>query len=157
MILKKEMKKLSSNIILNLLNNENLTIAKNEILQINEESSAYGLILSSKDVEEVIKSRGYSLKTYGRIDLNMDITKKLIKKLYTSPYTQKDDYVELINDLQDIFYYLKNETLDEISDNEIIDIISEFYEKSSGRIDHVQNLAEKFGEDYRWNRESRNE
>ncbi len=108
-------------------------------------------------MEEVIKSRGYSLKTYGRIDLNMDITKKLIKKLYTSPYTQKDDYVELINDLQDIFYYLKNETLDEISDNEIIDIISEFYEKSSGRIDHVQNLAEKFGEDYRWNRESRNE
>ncbi|WP_322395597.1 DUF6323 family protein, partial [Clostridium perfringens] len=101
--------------------------------------------------------RGYSLKTYGRIDLNMDVTKKLINKIYTSQYTDKDDYVEIINDLQDIFYYFKNETLDEISDHEIIDIIVEFYEKTSGRIDNVQNLTEKFALDYRLGRVSENE
>ena len=63
----------------------------------------------------------------------------------------------MINDLQDIFYYLKNETLDEISDNEILDKISEFYEKTSGRIDNVQNLAEKFANDYRLKRLNRDE
>ena len=66
----------------------------------------------------------------------MDVTKKIINKIYISQYTDKDDYVEIINDLQDIFYYLKNETLDKISDNEIIDIIGEFYEETSGRIDN---------------------
>ena len=148
---------LTHNIILSFLNNNNLIAIKNQILEINDKSVDYGLVLSPKDVEEVIKSRKDSLKTYGRIDLNMDITEKIMEILYTSQYTDKDDYPELINDLQDIFYYLKNETLDEISDNEILDKISEFYEKTSGRIDNVQNLAEKFANDYRLKRVSRDE
>ena len=144
--------KLTKNIILSSLQDKSMNIVKNEILKINEESSVYGLILTSENVEEIIKSRGYSLKTYGRIDLNMDVTKKIINKIYISQYTDKDDYVEIINDLQDIFYYLKNETLDKISDNEIIDIIGEFYEETSGRIDNVQNLAEKYALDFRLGR-----
>lgn len=143
---------MTNNIILSSLQNEAMIVAKNEILKINEESSAYGLILTPENVEEIIKSRNYSLKTYGRIDLNMDVTKKIINKIYTSQYTDKDDYVEVINDLQDVFYYLKNETLDKISDNEIIDIISDFYEKTSGRIDNIQNLVEKFALDFRLER-----
>ena len=148
---------LTHNIILSFLNNNNLIAIKNQILEINDKSVDYGLVLSPKDVEEVIKSRKDSLKTYGRIDLNMDITEKIMEILYTSQYTDKDDYLELISDLEDIFYYLKNETLDEISDNEILDKISEFYEKTSGRIDNVQNLAEKFANDYRLKRVSRDE
>ena len=143
---------LSSNIILSSLNNKNLVVVKNEILKINEDSALYGLTLSSKDIEDVVKYRGESLKTYGRIELNIDVTKKIMEKLYTSQYTNKEDYVEKINDIQDIFYYLKNETLDEISDNEIMDIISEFYEKSNGEIGNVQNLVEKFALDYRLSR-----
>lgn len=148
---------MTHNIILSFLNNNNLIAIKNQILEINDKSVDYGLVLSPKDVEEVIKSRKDSLKTYGRIDLNMDITEKIMEILYTSQYTDKDDYLELINDLQDIFYYLKNETLDEISDNEILDKISEFYEKTSGRIDNVQNLSEKFANDYRLKRLNRDE
>ena len=143
---------MTKNIILSSLQDKSMNIVKNEILKINEESSVYGLILTSENVEGIIKSRGYSLKTYGRIDLNMDATKKIINKIYISQYTDKDDYVEIINDLQDIFYYLKNETLDKISDNEIIDIIGEFYEETSGRIDNVQNLAEKYALDFRLGR-----
>ncbi len=148
---------MTKNIILSSIQNKSIIVAKNELLKINDESSAYGLILTPQDVEEIIKSRGYSLKNYGRIDLNMDVTKKLINKIYTSQYTDKDDYVEIINDLQDIFYYLKNETLDEISDNEIIDIIVEFYEKTSGRIDNIQNLTEKFALEYKLGRISEDE
>jgi len=151
------MVKLTKYIILSSIQNKSIIVAKNELLKINDESSAYGLILTPQDVEEIIKSRGYSLKNYGRIDLNMDVTKKLINKIYTSQYTDKDDYVEIINDLQDIFYYLKNETLDEISDNEIIDIIVEFYEKTSGRIENIQNLTEKFALEYKLGRISEDE
>ena len=150
--MKKQMVKLTNNIILRSLQKNAMIAAKNDILKINDQSSVYGLTLTHDDVEEVIKSRGYSLKTYGRIDLNMDATKKIINKIYTSQYTDKDDYVEVINELQDVFYYLKNETLDKISDDEIIDLIGEFYEKSSGRIDNIENLAEKFAMDFKCKR-----
>ncbi|MCR1823644.1 DUF6323 family protein, partial [Terrisporobacter muris] len=82
---------MTKNIILSSLQDKSMNIVKNEILKINEESSVYGLILTSENVEEIIKSRGYSLKTYGRIDLNMDATKKIINKIYISQYTDKED------------------------------------------------------------------
>ena len=139
-----------SPIILSSLNSNLETIQKNEILKINSESEQYGLSLNQEDVEEIIKSRNHTLQSYGRIDLNINVTKQLIEGLYTSQYTDKDDYVELINDLQEIFYYLKNETLDEISDIELLERIDEFYNECSGRIDNVQNSAEKFAQEHRW-------
>ena len=108
--MKKEMVKLTNNIILRSLQKNAMIAAKNEILKINDQSSVYGLTLTPDDVEEVI------------------------------------------NELQDVFYYLKNETLDKISDDEIIDLIGEFYEKSSGRIDNIENLAEKFAMDFKCKR-----
>jgi hypothetical protein len=144
---------MTSSIILSSLNSSLNTIQKNEILQMNSESEQYGLSLSQDDVEEIIKSRNHTLQSYGRIDLNINVTKQLIENLYISQYADKDDYVELINDLQDIFYYLKNETLDEISDIEILEIIDEFYNGCSGRIDNVQNKVEKFAQDYKWGKD----
>ena len=112
---------MAENIILSSLNNSMINIQKNEILNLNERSQEYGLILTPDDV-------------------------------YKSQFTDKDDYVEMINDLVEIFYFLKNETFDEISDKEIIEIIGEFYEETRGRIDNIQDKAEKFSIDYKYNR-----
>ena len=40
----------------------------------------------------------------------------------------------------------------QISDKEIIEIIGEFYEDTRGRIDNIQDKAEKFSIDYKYNR-----
>ena len=143
---------MAENIILSSLNNSMINIQKNEILNLNERSQEYGLILTPDDVENIVKSRNHTLNSYGRIDLNMDVTKEIMEILYKSQFTDKDDYVEMINDLVEIFYFLKNETLDEISDKEIIEIIGEFYEETRGRIDNIQDKAEKFSKDYKYNR-----
>lgn len=143
---------MAENIILSSLNNSMINIQKNEILNLNERSQEYGLILTPDDVDNIVKSRNHTLNSYGRIDLNMDVTKEIMEILYKSQFTDKDDYVEMINDLVEIFYFLKNETLDEISDKEIIEIIGEFYEETRGRIDNIQDKAEKFSKDYKYNR-----
>ena len=143
---------MEENIILSSLNNSMINIQKNEILNLNERSQEYGLILTPDDVDNIVKSRNHTLNSYGRIDLNMDVTKEIMEILYKSKFTDKDDYVEMINDLVEIFYFLKNETFDEISDKEIIEIIGEFYEETRGRIDNIQDKAEKFSIDYKYNR-----
>lgn len=143
---------MAENIILSSLNNSMINIQKNEILNLNERSQEYGLILTPDDVDNIVKSRNHTLNSYGRIDLNMDVTKEIMEILYKSQFTDKDDYVEMINDLVEIFYFLKNETFDEISDKEIIEIIGEFYEETRGRIDNIQDKAEKFSIDYKYNR-----
>lgn len=139
-----------SPIILNSLNSNLQITQEHEILELNKKSQIYGLALKQEDTKEIIKSRNNTLKSYGRIELDINVTKRIIENLYTSQYTDKDDYVESINDLQEIFYYLKNETLDQISDIEIIEIIDEFYNKFSGRIEIVQEKSEEFAKQYRW-------
>ena len=139
-----------SPIILKSLNSNLQTKQENEILNLNEESQIYGLTLNQEDVKEIINSRDNTLKNYGRIELDIGVTKMIIENLYKSQYIDKDDYVYLINDLHEIFYYLKNETLDKISDVEIIEIIDEFYNNCSGRIDILQEKCEEFAKSYRW-------
>ena len=140
-----------SPIILKSLNSNLQITQENEILDLNEKSQIYGLTLNKEDVKEIINSRDNTLKSYGRIELNISITKMIIENLYKSQYTDKDDYVYAINDLHEVFYYLKNETLDQISDIEIIEIIDEVYNNCSGRIDIVQEKCEEFAKSYRWN------
>ena len=139
-----------SQIILKSLNSNLQITQENEILDLNEKSQIYGLTLNKEDVKEIINSRDNTLKNYGRIELDIGITKMIIENLYKSQYTDKDDYVYAINDLHEVFYYLKNETLDQISDIEIIDIIDEVYNNCSGRIDIVQEKCEEFVKSYRW-------
>lgn len=55
-------------------------IERNELLDTNRESKAYGLTLSESDVKDIITSRNYTLKGYGRIELDIKVTKQLIKK-----------------------------------------------------------------------------
>ena len=138
-----------SPIILKSLNSNLQITQENEILDLNEKSQVYGLTLNKEDVKEIINSRDNTLKNYGRIELDIGITKMIIENLYKSQYTDKDDYVYAINDLHEVFYYLKNETLDKISDIEIIDIIDEVYNNCSGRIDIVQEKCEEFAKSYR--------
>ena len=139
-----------SPIILKSLNSNLQITQENEILDLNEKSQVYGLTLNKEDVKEIINSRDNTLKNYGRIELDIGITKMIIENLYKSQYTDKDDYVYAINDLHEVFYYLKNETLDQISDIEIIEIIDEIYNNCSGRIDIVQEKCEEFAKNYRW-------
>ena len=139
-----------SPIILSSLNSNLEVIQEQELLELNQNSSAYGLTLNKQDIKEIINSRNNTLKSYGRIELDINVTKSIIENLYKSQYTDRDDYVELINDLQEVFYYLKNETLDQISDIEIIEIIDEIYNNCSGRIDIVQEKCEEFAKSYRY-------
>ncbi|MCI9977178.1 hypothetical protein JY742_13690 [Clostridioides difficile] len=125
-------------------------IERNELLETNEESKAYGLALSESDVKDIITSRNYTLKGYGRIELDIKTTKQLIENIYKSQFTNINDYLETINDMQEIFYYLKNETDDKICDNEIIELLDELYEKFSGNLDNVRGEADEFAKKFKF-------
>ncbi|EQF26521.1 hypothetical protein QEW_1271 [Clostridioides difficile CD160] len=125
-------------------------IERNELLDTNRESKAYGLTLSESDVKDIITSRNYTLKGYGRIELDIKVTKQLIEYIYTSQFTNMDDYLETINDMQELFYYLKNETDDKICDDEIIEMLDELYEKFSGNLDNVRGEADEFAKKFKF-------
>ncbi|GFP76581.1 DUF6323 family protein [Clostridium fungisolvens] len=107
-----------------------------EIQQINEETLEYGLKLSENDIKAILETRNTALSSNGRVEFGGGLIKKIITAFCDSPFIHKHNYVETITDLVDAFYYFKNETLEEISDDDLIEFMKEcFNEKCQGDLD----------------------
>lgn len=107
-----------------------------EIQQINEETLEYGLKLSEKDIKTIIKTRNEALSSSGRVEFGGGIITKIISSFCDSPYILQHNYIETIDDLIETFYYYKNETMEEVSDDELINFMKEYFDnKCQGDLD----------------------
>lgn len=95
----------------------------NDIIGTNQLTKNYYLKLTDNDVKEIMKTRKIALKRSGRIEFNGEIITKLIENFCDSPYISQFNYSDTINELVEIFYNYKNETLDMIGDDELIEIM----------------------------------
>ena len=117
-----------------------LVIQKDELSILNDESIKYGLILSNKDIEDIVKERNRVLKEYGLVDFEISIIKKIIKIFSKSPYVLQNDYPEYINYLVETFYYVKSETFDILGDEEILEVMERLFNGlCAGSIDFLRD------------------
>lgn len=101
-----------------------------ELLKTNEESAKFGLVLSSNDALGLIEARNLTISNYGRVELGIEVVRNIISAFCSSPYISGPDYAVTLNELVDIFYFMKNETADRIGDNELIAIMKDYFNNS---------------------------
>lgn len=94
--------------------------AVNEIVKCNDFTYNYGLVLTNQQAIELVETRSYVLKENGRIEFGGGVIDKIIKEFCDSPYISMHNYSEILNELIEMFYYYKNETLDLICDDDLI-------------------------------------
>lgn len=112
----------------------------NEILRFNEITKDYGLSLTPEDAKSILITKKEALAGNGRIEFGSGIEGKLIEEFKDSPYIGKHNYVETMKSLIEMFYYYKNETLEVISDDELIEIMKEFFNgMCEGSLEILQN------------------
>lgn len=114
--------------IFNSMNTALKEIQTDEILQSNRVSQKYGLVLTTEEANEIIEARDHILQSYGRIELDSGITTKLIASFCSSSFIAQEDYASTLKELHEIFYYMKNETEDEIGDDGLIETIKDFFD-----------------------------
>lgn len=112
------------------LNDLGLRHAVDEIIKANELSAPFGLILTQQDAATLVKARNHAVQSYGRIELSIDVVGMIIAKFSSSPYINQRDYVSTLNELIDIFYFMKNETEDIIGDSKLIDLMKYYFDHS---------------------------
>lgn len=114
---------------------------KNEIADIkkcNEYISQYGLILSDNQIKSILEKRREILKETGRIELRKGILDKLIKEFCDSPYINQENFVQNLYELIEIFYEYKNETMDLLTDDELLDFMKKsFDETAKGDLEYL--------------------
>jgi hypothetical protein len=120
----------------------------------NSISQKYGLALSPTDAMEIIEVRNHTLTSLGRVELGLDAIAKLISAFCSSPYINQAEYAAVLNELVEGFYYFKNETLDQIDDDDLIALMKECFDnRCHGSVDlllnrELENMARYMRQDF---------
>lgn len=121
-----------------------------ELLETNHKASKYGLILTPEEIKNMRVVRNQALHNYGRVELGIEVSKALAEVFCTSPYINDKNYASTLNELHEIFYYLKNETEDKISDFELIEIMKDCFDNACrGSLELLKSKLEEFAERFR--------
>lgn len=104
-----------------------LATAKEEIRRCNELNQIHGQALTEADITELVELRGQALRSTGRVEFGGGILPKLIRQFCSSSYVDSDQYAATLADLQDAFYYFKNECEDRFSDDELIEFMEKVF------------------------------
>lgn len=99
-----------------------------QVLETNQYTEKYGLTLSNEDAGILAKERINTLKQEQRIEFGQGILTKIIYTFCDSAYIMQDNYRDSLLRLQDIFFLYKNEMMDEITDDELLEFMKEQFE-----------------------------
>lgn len=109
-----------------------------QLLQTNEQIKAYGLTITPAEAEMLLAERQRTLKDEQRLEWGEMILPKLMQTFAPSCYIMQSNYCESIIRLQEIFFLFKNEMADEMSDDELLNVMQELFETiCAGDLDHL--------------------
>lgn len=102
--------------------------AADKLIECNRLTAKFGLALTAEQARELVQTRSQALSDTGRIEFGGGATEKIIKEFCDSPYISRYDYVAVLNQLTEIFYLYKNETLDLATDEELIKFMKKSFD-----------------------------
>lgn len=100
-----------------------LAAAETELRECDSLNRQHGLMLTEQDVVGLLQLRAEALRVTGRVEFGGGILPRLIRAFCDSPYVDEENYAEILGELQDAFYYFKNESQDRFSDDELIEFM----------------------------------
>ena len=110
-----------------------------KVMEMNRQTERFGLSLTQEEARLLVENRNQVLKEQQRVEFGEGILPKLIFAFCDSAYIDRGNYVETMARLQEIFYTFKNETLDEITDDELLEFMREqFEEKCCGDTEYLE-------------------
>lgn len=101
--------------------------ARDELRCCDQLNALYGLTLTEADITELVQLRSEALKNTGRVEFGGGILPKLCRAFCSSPYVDPQNYAAVLGDLQDAFYYFKNESEDRFSDDELVEFMAQVF------------------------------
>ena len=113
-----------------------------KVIETNQYTERFGLILSQQDAQQILDNRKTALQEQRRVEFGEGIVPKIIFEFCDSDYIDQSNYVDTIIRLQEIFYLYKNETEDKLSDDELLHLMKEQYENPChGDLDYLESAC----------------
>lgn len=97
-----------------------LQAAVDELAACNEALGRHGLSLSAEDARAIVVGRSEALRVTERVEFGGGVAKELVLAFAGSPFVSQSTFAQTIVELQELFYDFKNESLELISDTDLI-------------------------------------
>ncbi len=119
-----------------------LEAARVEWEKCNEISAPFGLVLRPDEIEEIAQGRLRSLRASGRVEFGEGVARDLVYAFCDSPYLDAGNYARTLCDLQELFYALKTESGDALTDDELIACMrARFDDPCGGSVERLADLT----------------
>lgn len=102
--------------------------AASQIVSLNEKTEQYGLTLTPSDAAALVLTRAEALTANGRVEVGSATIGKLIEAFCDSSFINQREYPAIMHELIELFYSVKNETMNLISDDELIEFMKDSFE-----------------------------
>lgn len=113
-----------------------------EVRKCNDYTNQFGLQLSEEEIGALVEHRKEALQKTGRIEFGGGIIRKLIMEFADSPYINQDNYLETLTELQELFYHYKNESMEELTDDELIKVMKHYFDDiCQGSLEYLSSTA----------------
>lgn len=109
-----------------------------QLVKMNDTTRQFGLALSDEEAKELVVSKNETLRLQERIELGDSILNKLIYAFCDSSYLSSNNYLETLTRLQEAFFLFKNESMENLTDDELLDFMREQFETTCfGDVDYL--------------------
>lgn len=116
--------------------------AEKEMAKVREMSGSFGLSLNDAQCEMLVRTRNEALRRQGRIELQGGILRKLTFAFCDSSFVDQSNYADTLAAMTELFYAFKNDSLDEISDDELIAYMRSVFEgPAQGDIEYLTDIT----------------
>ena len=113
------------------------------LLALNETTAAYGLLLTPAQAMELAAMQECALSDTGRIEFGEGAAARLARALCASPYVDRATWADTLAEMTALFYALKSETHDALSDSELIDAMVRVFDgRAHGAVQVLADMTE---------------
>ncbi len=128
--------------MLSLLRDARLAAQTAQLSKSSETAEGFGLSLSEGQLRSLILSETQTLRDMGRLEFGEGILPRLIFAFCDSPYMTRENWLDSLTALQELFYTYKNELNDVLSDDELLEAMhTVFHGRAQGSFTYLENMA----------------
>ena len=122
---------------LELFNSTGLVAARNKVISgqliaLNEEIAENGIVLSEADCKDIAEFRHEVLVETERVEVGLGVVGRIVKEFSDSGYVDQRNFRQVVEDLLECFYVLKNETDDKATDDQVMEFLHYLFEDVVG-------------------------
>lgn len=105
-------------------------------------SAPHGMTLTPQDMRMLSLRREEALSRAGRLEFDASIYRRLVYAFCDSPFLSPRLYADMLGELLELFYQLKNETGESVPDDELIQAMQEsFNGRAQGDMTYLGDIV----------------